>query len=120
ARELLQSAGAGFVALIAPPAAALVAAITLVGLPLGLIGIACWMVAAYAAKVIVAGFLGRSLLATGGDSQPATALILLACIIPIFSAVNLPYIGGLINFLLIVLGLGMLVLASHRTAVNTS
>jgi hypothetical protein len=120
ARQLLETAGAGFLALIAPPAAASVAAITVVGLPLGLIAFSAWIVAAYAAKIVVAGFLGRSLLVKGGDSQPATALILVAGLIPIFIAINLPYIGALINFLLIVLGLGMLVLTSYRTTLTHS
>jgi hypothetical protein len=96
--------------LIAAPVAAIIAMITLVGLPLGLIGLSVWILGIYLAKIIVAGFLGRSLLTNIGDAQPAIPLVLLAGLVPVFIAINLPFIGGLINFLLIILGLGTLAL----------
>jgi cytoskeletal protein CcmA (bactofilin family) len=108
-RALLVTAGAGFIALVAPPVAAVIGAITLIGLPLGLMALACWVAAIYISKVVVAGFVGRSLLARGGDTQPATALMLLAGLVPIFIAINLPYLGPLVNLLLVILGLGLIV-----------
>jgi cytoskeletal protein CcmA (bactofilin family)/predicted anti-sigma-YlaC factor YlaD len=110
AKDLLVSAGLGCIALIAAPVAAIIAMITLVGLPLGLIGLSVWILGIYLAKIIVAGFLGRSLLTNIGDAQPAIPLVLLAGLVPVFIAINLPFIGGLINFLLIILGLGTLAL----------
>jgi cytoskeletal protein CcmA (bactofilin family)/predicted anti-sigma-YlaC factor YlaD len=114
-RDLLASAGVGFMVLVGMPIAAVIAAVTLIGLPLGLIALACWLVAIYFAKIIVAGFLGRSLLEKS-DTHASTALVLLAGLVPIFIAINLPYVGGLVNFLLIVLGLGMFVLRSFQTS----
>src|SRR5262249_50655515 len=61
-RDLLASAGVGLLALVGLPVVALIAAVTLIGLPLGLIALACWLIAMYFAKIVVAGFLGRSLL----------------------------------------------------------
>jgi len=113
-RDLLLSAGVGFLSLIAPPIAGIVAAITLVGLPLGLLTLTLWIVASYLAKIVIAAFVGRSLLASAGDRTPALAPILLVGLVPIFVAINLPYVGGLINFLLVVLGLGTLVTNSYR------
>ena len=110
AKDLVVSAGLGCIALIAAPVAAIVAMITLIGLPLGLIGLSVWILGIYLAKIIVAGFLGRSLLTNIGDAQPAIPLVLLAGLVPVFIAINLPFIGGLINFLLIILGLGTLAL----------
>src|SRR5262249_15235394 len=112
-RELLLSAGVGFLALLAVPAAAIVAAITLIGLPLGLIALGAWIFAAYLAKIVVAGLVGRSLLEKSGDTRPAAALVLLGGLVPIFIAINLPYIGGLLNVFLIVLGLGMLIVHTY-------
>jgi hypothetical protein len=114
-RDLLVSAGIGLLTLIGLPVASLVAAITLIGLPLGLIGFATWMVAVYIAKIIVAGFLGRSLLEKSGDTGRSLALILLTGLALIFIAVNLPYVGALVNFFLIVLGLGSLVIKTYQT-----
>jgi hypothetical protein len=113
-RELLLSAGAGFLSFVGLPLASLLAAITVVGLPLGLIGFACWIVASYTAKIVVAGFVGRSLVRDNSSSQPATALLLLAGLVPIFVAINLPYVGSLINFLLTLLGLGALAIGIYQ------
>lgn len=113
-RALLTAAGVGFLALVATPIAAVLTLITLIGLPLGLITLAAWAVAGYLAKIVIAGFLGRSLLASQGDSTPTTALVLLAGLAPIFVAINLPYVGALINFLLVLPGLGALVITTYQ------
>lgn len=105
-RELLLSAGVGFVTLIALPIVALIAAVTVVGLPLGLITLAGWLATLYAAKIVVAGFLGRSLVRSEGTAPTSTALALLVGLLLVAIAVNLPYVGGLVNFLLTLLGLG--------------
>jgi len=114
-RDMLASAGVGFIVLVGIPIAAIIAAVTLIELPLGLIALACWLVAIYFAKIVVAGFVGRSLLEKG-DTHAPIALILLAGLVPIFIAINLPYVGALVNFLLIILGLGMLVVRAFQTA----
>jgi len=51
------------------------AEITLVGLPLSLIVLCCWFVAGYTAKIVVAGFLGRSLLGITADTSKALVLL---------------------------------------------
>ena len=115
-RDLLISAGIGFLTFVALPIASVIAVITLIGLPLGLIALACWMAAAYAAKLVVAGFLGRSLLRNNSGGQPATALVLLVGLVPIFIATNLPYIGALIGFLLTLLGLGAIAMGIYEVS----
>jgi hypothetical protein len=113
-QELLVSAGVGFVALIALPILAVIAAVTLVGLPIGLIALAGWAVGVYVAKIVVAAFLGQSLLGQGSGPAASTALVLLAGLVPIFIATNLPYIGGVINFLLVLVGLGAIAIGAYR------
>src|SRR5207237_7197476 len=99
--------------LVALPIAATKASITLIGLPLGLIAFALWCIAVYAAKIVVAAFLGRSLLKGNAEAGPATALALLAGLVPVFIGINLPYIGGMINFFLILLGLGAIAIGAY-------
>lgn len=112
-RELLMTAAAGLVTGIVPPVAAAIAALTLIGLPLGLIGIGLWSAALYLAKIVIAGFVGRSLL-KGNNSAASSPLMLLAGLVPVFIAINLPFVGGVINFVLVLLGLGMLAMTSYR------
>jgi cytoskeletal protein CcmA (bactofilin family) len=112
-RELLIAGGWGFVALVALPIAAVIAAITVIGLPIGLIALVAWCVALYLAKIVIAGFVGRSLLQGKSAGEPTTALALLAGLVPIFIGINIPYLGSLINFFLILLGMGSLVIGAY-------
>jgi hypothetical protein len=72
-----------------------------------------WLAAVYLSKIIIAAFLGRSLLA-GNQSEPPMPLILLCGLVPIFVATNLPFVGGIVNFLLIVLGMGGMAMTIYR------
>jgi Putative zinc-finger len=111
--ELLASVGIGFLTLVATPIAAVVAGITLIGLPLGMILFVCWLLACYLAKIVVAGFVGRSLL-SGSNAQPI-ALILLVGLALIVIAINIPFVGPLINLFLIMIGLGVIVMKTYRS-----
>jgi hypothetical protein len=112
--DLLISAGVGLAALVVVPVVAIIAAITLVGLPIAVTALAGWAIAVYLSKVVVAVFVGRSLLSRDTGAQPSAALVLLAGLVPVFVAINLPYIGGLINLLLILFGLGAIASAIYR------
>jgi cytoskeletal protein CcmA (bactofilin family) len=104
---LLWSALAGFVVLVATPIAAIVACITLVGIPAGIVAILIWAISwIFLSKVFVGAALGRGLLRTRPTPTPF-ALSLLAGLLIIFVAINLPYIGGWLGFLVILVGLGL-------------
>jgi cytoskeletal protein CcmA (bactofilin family) len=115
ARTLLTAAGIGFLAACATPIAAIIIAVTVIGLPIGLVTLALWLLGLYLAKIVLAGFLGRALLAGQGEQRPAPALMLLVGLVLVLIAVNLPYVGGIINFLLTLLGLGALILTLYRS-----
>jgi hypothetical protein len=107
--DWLKAGGLGFAALVTVPIAAIVVACTVVGLPLALSSLAIWLGALYLAKIIVAEFVGRTLFKAG------KAMSLLGGLVVVIVAVNLPFLGGLINFLFILLGLGAFVLTVYRT-----
>lgn len=113
-RALLTAGGIGFLALIATPVAAIILGITIIGLPIGLIALAFWLLALYLAKIVIAQFLGRALLGGQGERNPSMALGLLVGLVLIFVAVNLPYVGGVINVLLILFGSGALLMGLHQ------
>jgi cytoskeletal protein CcmA (bactofilin family) len=109
-RTLLRSAGLGFLALVATPVAGIVACITLVGIPAGVMAIALFLGGLWAAKVFVAAALGRSLVAGRGRSAASFPLALLAGLVTVFIAINLPYhVGGWLTFLVILVGFGLVV-----------
>ena len=112
---VLRTLGVGFLCVVATPVAALIAGLTLVGLPLALVALALWALGIYLAKIPIALFLGRTLLGPRGARGPALAL--LVGLLAVFVAVNLPFIGWIVNLALTLIGIGGLfawVLAAYR------
>jgi anti-sigma factor RsiW/cytoskeletal protein CcmA (bactofilin family) len=110
--DWLKAGGVGFATLVAVPVAAIIAAVTIIGLPIALVSFVLYLGACYFAKVIVAEFVGRSVMHNTG------ALSLLAGVFLVIVAVNLPWIGGLINFVLILLGLGAIAVTIYNNLVQ--
>jgi hypothetical protein len=98
----------GLVAAIALPVAALIACITVIGIPLGILTLILWALGLYCAKIVVAQLIGRTLFASA-HGVPHYAATLLAGLVVVFIAVNLPWIGWLISLAVTLLGLGMIV-----------
>jgi hypothetical protein len=84
--------------------------ITFVGFPLGLTAMVAWLLALYLAKILVANFIGRTLLLSDMNSLSSVVLSLLVGLLLVFIAFNLPYIGWLIHFLVVVIGFGALIM----------
>ena len=103
--EVLKTGGIGAVALVATPLLAVAAMATLVGAPLGIAALLLWMAAVYAAGILVAGLLGRMLLKEGASQTMA----LLVGLIGLFLLMHVPFLGGLIRLVAILVGLGLLV-----------
>ena len=112
---VLRTLGVGFLCVVATPVAALIAGLTLVGLPLALVALALWALGIYLAKIPIALFLGRTLLGPRGAGGPALAL--LVGLLAVFVAVNLPFVGWIVNLALTLIGVGGLfawALATNR------
>jgi cytoskeletal protein CcmA (bactofilin family) len=113
---LLRAAGLGFVALVVVPAAALLLMLTLIGLPAGLLILGLWLAGLYFAQILVATLVGRGFLQKA-DAPPASITpVLLVGLVFVAVSVNLPYVGGLVRFVVLVLGLGLAVIGTHRGA----
>ena len=106
--SVLKSGGIGFLIVVATPIAALIVAITLIGFPVAVVGFMAWLLGMYLAKIIIANFIGRTLLASSGERMSSVALGLIVGLVLLFVAINLPYIGGLVHFILILVGFGAL------------
>lgn len=103
----LKAGAIGLVAVVSTPILAVLAMITFIGLPLGAAALLAWLLALYLAKIVLAGLIGRRLLSADRAARrlaPALAAGLAVLIV----VVNIPYAGGPLNFILTVLGLGLL------------
>ncbi len=108
--DWLKAGGIGFITLVTVPVAFIILAVTIIGLPVALLSLALWGAGLYLAKIVVAEFVGRSLL-----KNPKCDLVAGRTRPVVVFAVNLPWIGGLINFLLILLGLGAIAISIYKT-----
>jgi cytoskeletal protein CcmA (bactofilin family) len=113
--SVLKSGGVGFLLVFTTPIAALCVAITLIGIPVALVGVVTWLLGIYLAKIVVANFIGRTLLASQVDRMTSVALGLLVGLVLVFVAINLPYVGGLIHFVLVLVGFGALAMNLYRS-----
>ena len=115
---ILTSAGLGFVLVTATPVLAVVLAVTLIGLPAGLVIAAVWALSLYVSKIVVAHFLGNALLRPKQHDIRSMLLPLLAGLVLVLIAVSLPYVGWVINLLLVIIGLGAMGQALYHNAGN--
>jgi anti-sigma factor RsiW/cytoskeletal protein CcmA (bactofilin family) len=106
---LLTAAGAGAVAACATPVLAVLAGITIVGLPIAFFALLVWLALLYIAKILLALILGRMVLGTNGSSSRNTAAALFLGLTIVLIAINIPYVGGVINLLLTITGFGVAV-----------
>jgi cytoskeletal protein CcmA (bactofilin family) len=106
--DVLKAAGFGLVAAVTLPVAALIACVTIIGIPLGVIGFLLWLLGLYFAKIVLAQTIGSRLFDAQG-ATPHHAATLLSGLVIVVIVVNLPFVGGLANLALTLIGLGMLV-----------
>ena len=101
-----RSLGLGVGILAGVPVLIVVAAITLVGLPLALMFCALYLAAIYLAKIWVGAFLGRILLRPAAATKRDWILGLLLGLLILTIVGFIPYLGGLVRFGMVCLGLG--------------
>jgi hypothetical protein len=111
--DALRSGGYGMLALVATPIIAVLACITVIGIPVGAIALMAWCAGVYLAKVVVAQLIGSRLLDAVAEREEHFAVSLLVGLLILTFVSNLPFVGGLIGFVVTVVGLGLLVLFVH-------
>jgi cytoskeletal protein CcmA (bactofilin family) len=100
----------GFAALVATPLALAVVALTLVGIPIAILGLFLYVLACYLGVVCAAALLGQSIL--GDPADPSVAAFARALALGLLIAgvaASLPWIGGAVRVVLLLVGLGLVV-----------
>jgi cytoskeletal protein CcmA (bactofilin family)/predicted anti-sigma-YlaC factor YlaD len=125
--ELVKTVGVGFLALVAPPVAALLLFILLIGIGVlaGVVLIATlipllitilWLLTLYLSKVLVGLALGRVIAKAPAEQAARVAMPLLIGLVVIYILINLPMVGLVVNLLVWLAGLGMGVRHAWRRA----
>jgi anti-sigma factor RsiW len=108
AGDVLRSGGIGLAAAVTLPVAALLVCLTIVGLPLGMLAFLLGFIGLYLAKIVIAQIIGRAVF-RAPENPPHYAATLATGLIIVIVAINLPLIGGLANFVLTLVGFGVIV-----------
>ncbi len=108
--DALRASAYGSVALVATPILAILACVTLIGLPLGVIALMAWIAAIYLAKVVVAQVVGNYVFDAVVQRREHFAVSLAVGLLIVIVATHLPFVGGLIGAVVTLLGFGLLVM----------
>ena len=103
----LATAGIGLVALVSLPIISLLLGLTVIGLPLTMFGFFVWLLCLYLAKIMVAWLIG-GMLFDDPDRERGVFLPLLTGLAIVLFGINIPFIGGFINVMFTIVGLGMI------------
>ena len=107
--------GFGFVVAVVLPAAAILAMILLVTIPLGVISLTVYLIAVYFARLVAAQTVGDWLLRTARvGTEPSAYASLALGLVLFYFLTQIPYVGFLIWLAAIVAGLGGIYLAVRR------
>lgn len=107
------SGGIGFLTLVGIPIAAIIACCTIVGLAVGISSLLVYVIACYSAHIFVGVWVGRKLLGEGtGTGAMLGRLALGLAILTVIRLV--PWLGGLVGFLVLLWGFGALGVTVYR------
>jgi hypothetical protein len=102
--------GFGFLALIVTPIALVLCFVTVIGIPIGIIGSFVYLTTLFASLIVVAALIGSSLTGIEPESTHGFGTALLLGLVIVGIAANLPYVGGLLRLLAGLTGMGLLTL----------
>jgi len=113
------SIGFGAVALVATPILAVIACITLVGIPVGILSLVLYVVALYSAQIVVGAWLGGKLLGPAENPGSRVAGLALGLVLLRVCFV-VPVVNVVVVSLMIPMGLGAVVLTAHEGILSAS
>jgi Putative zinc-finger len=107
-RAFVRSLGTGFVVVLAGPVALGLIGLTVIGIPIAVIGFFILLSALYTSYVLVAGMVGQSVFEPRGSGPGAFAPSLLVGVLIVSAVAALPFIGPAIRILTVLFGMGCL------------
>jgi cytoskeletal protein CcmA (bactofilin family) len=105
---VLRSFGIGLAAAVTAPVAALIVCVTIVGIPLAVLTFLLGAIGLYFSKAVISQIIGRAVL-RNRPTPVHYAVTLLVGLVIVIVTINLPWIGGLANLILTLVGFGVIV-----------
>jgi hypothetical protein len=108
AREFFGALGQGFVVLVVTPIALALVALTLIGIPIAVLGFFALVTAIYLAEIVVSSAVGRWLVPPRTPSLFDFGRSLLAGLAAVLVAEHIPFVGVPVTAIVLLVGLGAL------------
>jgi cytoskeletal protein CcmA (bactofilin family) len=108
AMAVLRSGGIGLAAAVTLPVAAILLCITIIGFPLGVLTFVLGAIGLFFSKIVMGQIIGRAVF-RAPQAPPHYAATLITGLVIVVVAINLPWIGGIANFVLTLVGFGIIV-----------
>jgi anti-sigma factor RsiW/cytoskeletal protein CcmA (bactofilin family) len=105
---VLRSWAIGLAAAVTLPVAAVLVCITVIGIPIGILTFVLGAIGLYLSKIVISQIIGRALF-RGPQGPPHHAMTLIMGLVLVILVINLPAIGGIANFILTLVGFGIIV-----------
>ena len=101
--NIIKTMAIGFGVLVVLPIAAIIALITVVGIPLSIISLLLYGICIYLSPIPTAFFVGNWIMK---DNKPNEYLLLALSLLALLILKVLPFVGGLVGFVSLIFGLG--------------
>jgi anti-sigma factor RsiW len=105
---VLRSGAIGLAAAVTLPVAALLVCITIIGIPIGILTFVLGAIGLYLSKIVISQIIGRALF-RAPQGPPHHAMTLITGLVIVIVVINVPLIGGIANFILTLVGFGIIV-----------
>jgi hypothetical protein len=117
-QSLLKSVLFGLIFLIAIPILLTILMVTIIGIPVALIGLALFVISLYLSQVFVGTAIGRFILPDSwgnlGRGYNLLAMVIGVIIIAALRAIPVPYVGWIITAIVTILGVGAIAIGLSR------
>jgi len=113
APAFFRALGRGLVAVVVTPVLLVALFVTVVGIPVALIGLWVYLTALFLSVIVVASLAGRSLLRRDPRRPAGFGVVLLVGLAVTLVAMSLPWVGGLVAVIVVLTGTGLLVEAAR-------
>jgi cytoskeletal protein CcmA (bactofilin family) len=120
ARAFFRSLGYGFVVALVTPVAILLAALTLVGIPIAVLALFLYLSCLYFAHILVGALVGRALLRPGDASLGSFGRRLLLGLAVVLVATHIPFLGPPVALVVLFFGLGLVVQRGRALAARVA
>lgn len=107
--EFFRTLGFGIAATVGTPIVLALVLVTVVGIPIAIIGLLLYAIAFFVSGILVSALVGRTIVRSEHNSAAGFGVALAVGIAVLVICAVIPYLGGLVRYLILLTGMGLIV-----------